>query len=316
MVSFIVLTRKILGRRGVFLLRNVVSGFTYHTGLYEYADSTTRHTGISALMCTYNEEDWIEPSIMSIKDLVDEYVIVDSSNDRTPDIVRSVSEEHGLNIKIIRVSPGDLVQARLIALRNSSYKWLMSMDADMILYEKGIKIIRGLVEELNPRRHYLVYWKYLLLCGDLYHVCGKNPYHVEHWLFTYSSKLKYKYLDFGKGVYMEALIAPLTLYKPIYMDEVLGVHLTKVRSPAKLALKHLRLEHRKILLEYIKTGLDAEKALLKIARDVYGTENLEEIGTRLIKESVDRLPRYDESKYGPLPKVLLDYVKKKYPNFS
>ncbi|MEM1732257.1 MAG: glycosyltransferase [Desulfurococcaceae archaeon] len=316
MVSFIVLTRKILGRRGVFLLRNAISSFTYHTGLYEYADSTTRHMGISALMCTYNEEDWIEPSILSIKDLVDEYVIVDSSNDRTPDIVRSVIEEHGLNIKLIRVPPGDLIQARLIALRNSSYKWLMSMDADMILYEKGIKIIRDLVEELNPRRHYLVYWKYLLLCGDLYHVCGENPYHVEHWLFTYSSKLKYKYLDFGKGVYMEALIAPLTLYKPIYMDEVLGVHLTKVRSPVKLALKHLRLEHRKTLLEYIKAGLDAEKALLKIAHDVYGTENLEEIGTRLIKGSVDRLPRYDESKYGPLPKVLLDYVKKKYSNFS
>ena len=42
------------------------------------------------MVITYNEEDWIEPSILSIKDLVDEYVIMDSSTDRTPDIIERV----------------------------------------------------------------------------------------------------------------------------------------------------------------------------------------------------------------------------------
>ncbi|MCX8199224.1 MAG: hypothetical protein N3E36_04240, partial [Sulfolobales archaeon] len=76
MVSTLVLVRRILGRRGVFLLRNIVSGLTYYAGLYEYADSTGRGNGISALMCTYNEEDWVEAAVLSVKDLVDEYVAV------------------------------------------------------------------------------------------------------------------------------------------------------------------------------------------------------------------------------------------------
>lgn len=311
MVSFFVLARRILGRKGVFMLRSILSGIMYHTGFYEHADSTNRKMGISALMCTYNEEDWIKPSILSIRDLVDEYVIVDSSSDRTTDIIKTVANEYGLEIKLIKIPPGDIVQARITALKNSSYRWLMLMDADIILYPKGVKIIKDLVESLNPRRHYLIYWKYLLLCGDIFHVCGENPYHVEHWLFTYSSRLTYKYLNFGKGVYMEALIAPLRLYKPVYINDVLGVHLTRVRSPEKLALKHIRLEHRKLFLEYIKKGFTPEEASLKVAREIYGVETLEELGKKLIDKSVSKLPRYDESKYGPLPKVLVDYIQEK-----
>lgn len=315
MVSIIVLARRILGTRGAFLLKSVISSLAYYTGFYEYADSTGREDGISALMCTYNEEDWVEPSILSIKDLVDEYVIVDSSSDRTPDIVESVKRERGLNIKLIKIPPGDLAVARIAALKNSSYKWLMLFDADMVLYERGVNILRDLVESLNPRRHYVVYWKYLLLCGDVYHLCGENPYHVEHWLLTHSDKLTYKYLDYGRGVYMEALIAPLRLYKPVSVNEVLGVHLTRVRSPEKLALKHIRLEHRRLLLEYTSKGLTAEEAIVRIARGVYGVENLRELGEKLIKEMVFKLPRYDESKYGPLPRVLLNYIEKKAQAF-
>lgn len=311
MVSIIVLVRRILGRRGVFILRNIISGFAYYTGIYEYPNSTYREKGISALMCTYNEEDWVKPSILSIKDLVDEYVVVDSSNDRTTDIIKTVAYEHGLKIKLIKTPPGDFVQARITALKNSSYMWLMPIDADMILYPRGVEIIKNLVETLNPRRHYLVYWKYLLLCGDIFHVCGENPYHIEHWLFTYSSNLTYKYLDFGKGVYMDALIAPLRLYKPIYINDVLGVHLTKVRSPAKLALKHIRLEHRRLLLEYIREGFTAEEASLKISNEIYGAGTLEELGKKLIEELVSKLPKYNESKYGPLPEVLMDYIREK-----
>lgn len=311
MVSLAVFARKIIGRRGVFLLRNILSSLAYYTGLYEHPDSTGRPKGISALMCTYDEEDWIEPSMLSIKNLVDEYVVVDSSSDRTPEIINSVAKEHGLNVKLLRQPPGDIVQARLTALRSSSFRWLMPIDADMILYEKGVKKIRELIESFNPRVHYLIYWKYLLFCGDLRHVCSEEPYHVEHWMFTYSKKLTYKYLDFGRGVYMDALIAPLRLYKPVIINDVLGVHLTRVRSPEKLALKHVRLEHRELLLKYTKSGFSSEEATLKIARDIYGVEDLRQLGLKLIEQFVKGLPIYEEQKYGPLPRILLDYLNRK-----
>ncbi|MEM4717491.1 MAG: glycosyltransferase [Desulfurococcaceae archaeon] len=310
MTSLPVVIRKVIGRRGLFLARSILSGLRYHIGFYEYADSTSRLNGISALMCTYNEEDWVEPSIMSIKDLVDEYVVVDSSDDKTPEIVTQLAIEHGLNIKLIKMPAGDIVKARNTALRNSSYKWLMQIDADMVFYERGVYTIRDLIETLNPRRHYVIYWKYLLLCGDIYHVCGENPYHVEHWMITYSSRLSYKYLDYGGGKFMDALIPPLTLYKPIYLDSVLGIHLARVRSPEKLAIKHIRLEYRKQFMDYTKQGLNSYEAAGRIARELYNVDTLQELGLRLLRDLIIKLPKYDESKYGPLPRILVDHARK------
>ncbi|MEM2025090.1 MAG: glycosyltransferase [Desulfurococcaceae archaeon] len=313
MVSQPVLIRRMLGRRGTFLLRRIASNIAYYTGHYEYANFTSRQNGISALMCTYNEEDWVEPAVLSIKNLVDEYVIVDSSTDRTPEIINDVKNEHGLNIKLLRVPPGDIVRARTAALENSSFKWLLFFDADMVLHERAVKAVKELTESLDPRRHYIVYWKYLLLCGDLNHLCGEEPYHVERWLITYSSRLRYRYLDYGRGVAMDYLYAPLRLYKPILLDEVLGVHLTRVRTPEKLAMKHIRLEHRKLLVEHTMRGLTAEEAVSRIARETYGTDDLRELGEKLIRDMTFMLPRYDESRYGPLPQVLLNYVKNNKP---
>jgi len=309
-VSLPVLVRRVLGRRGVFLLRNVVSGLMYYVGLYEYADSAGREDGISVMMCTYNEGEWVEPSILSVKDFVDEYVVVDSSSDDTPEIVRRVAAEEGLNIKLFRVPPGDLATGRLISLKNSSYKWILHLDADMIFYEDGGKVVKEVIESLNPRRHYLIYWKYLLLCGDLHHVCGDNPYHIEHWLFTYSGKLTYKYLNYGNGLYMDTLIAPLRLYKPIFIDKVLGVHLAGVRSPEKLAVKYLRAKHRRELLESLSKGDDVNEVLARIARQAYGVKSLRELGEKLIKDMLGKLPKYDEGTFRPLPKVLIKYLKK------
>ena len=77
------------------------------------------------MVCTYNESDWIELSLLSIKDLVDEYIVVDNSTDETPEIIKQVTREHGLNVKIYRIPWGDLVKARSIALKESSYKWIL-----------------------------------------------------------------------------------------------------------------------------------------------------------------------------------------------
>jgi hypothetical protein len=74
-------------RKGTFLLRNIVSDLFYYTGFGEKID---RPDGISAVTILYNEEDWIRYSLLSIKDLVDEYIVMDSSDDRTPEIIREL----------------------------------------------------------------------------------------------------------------------------------------------------------------------------------------------------------------------------------
>jgi hypothetical protein len=90
------------------------------------------------------------------------------------------------------------------------------------------KYIRGFIEGLDKRRYYLVYWPLILLCGDLRHVCSE-VYHIEHWLFTYSSRLTYKYLTI-QGKPFEHLITPLTLYKAAMINKPMGLHLTSIKN--------------------------------------------------------------------------------------
>jgi glycosyltransferase involved in cell wall biosynthesis len=296
-----VFIRRILGRRRTFLLRNILSEVFFSIKIYE--DPRQRPLGISAMTATYNEEEWIEPSLLSIKDLVDEYIVIDSSTDRTPEIIEKVRDEHGLNIRLYKYPPGDLSIIRNEILRLSSYRWILHWDGDFILYEGSDKYIRSLVETLDPRRHYLIYWPWIRICGDLYHTCGE---HVEHWLFTYSKQIHYKNL-LVDGRPFDSLIAPLRLYKAIYIDKVLGLHI-QVKNPVRYAVKHLWYLYRSEYNEISKrTKISQEEFAKTKALELYGTDDLEMIGRKLIEDFVKSLPRFN----GDYPKILNKYLSKK-----
>lgn len=286
------IARRILGRRGTFLLRNMVSEIAFRIGYYE--DPRSRPQGITAMVITYNEEDWIEASLLSIKDLVDEYVIMDSSTDRTPEIVERVKNEHGLNIKLYKIPPGNIVGTRNEALRRSSYRWILVWDGDFVLYEDKVKFIRGLIENLNPRKHYLIYWVMIQLCGDLYHIC-ENYMHIEHWLYTWSSRIRYTYLGTR-----DSLVSPINLYKALFIKEPLGLHI-QARSPRRTAIKHLWYVYR----EYFeRTRRNPEEIAKELALRRYGTQDLEAIGKKIIEDTVKKLLEYK----GPYPSVLKRYL--------
>ena len=169
--------RKLLGRRGTYLLRNFLAELNFMLGSYE--DPRSRQFGVSAMVCTYNEEDWVIEALLSAKDLVDEYVVVDSSTDKTPELVMKLRDE-GLNIRLYRIPPGDLITARTLAIKEAKYRWILHLDADFIFYDWAPKYLRRLIEGLDERKHYLIYWPWIVLCGDLRHKCSENSYHIEH----------------------------------------------------------------------------------------------------------------------------------------
>ena len=296
--------RKLLGRKGTFALRNTVSSIAFYAGLRE--DPRKRPQGISAMVAVYNEEEWIEPALLSIKDLVNEYVVLDSSNDSTPDIILRLRDEAGLNIRYYRTPQESLSEIRNKILAMASYRWILHWDGDFILKEDSVGFIRDLIESLDPRRHYLIYWPWLTLCGDIYHTCSDKPYHVEHWLFTYSERLRYKdiYVD---GVIQDHLIAPLWLYKTIYVNKVLGIHAGAVKKPARLAIKTLWWRYRPEFHDAARKGISYEEYASIKAKEIYGTGDLEEIGCRIIRDMIKKLPRYDVSKYGELPSLVKKY---------
>ncbi|MEM0283980.1 MAG: glycosyltransferase [Sulfolobales archaeon] len=299
-----VIIRRLLGRRGVFTLRNMISSIAFYTGLRD--DPRKKPQGISAMVAVYNEEDWIEPSLLSIKDLVDEYIVMDSSNDNTPNIIMRLKNELGLNIRYHRVPQGSMTEIRNAIISKASYRWILVWDGDFVMREDSTSFIKNLIENLDPRRHYLIYWPWLLLCGDIYHLCSENPYHIEHWLYTYSEKLRYKDV-YVNGFLTDTLVAPLRLYKAIYIDKILGVHLALVKNPVRIAIRDLWQKYRSEFYEVARKGVSFEEYASVKAREIYGTGDLKEVGCRIIRDMIERLPRYDESKYGELPNLVKRY---------
>ncbi len=303
-MSLKVFVRKLLGRKLTFKLRNFVSEVAFRLKVIPPATSISRENGISAMVCTMNEEDWIEPSMLSIKDLVDEYIVIDSSSDRTPEIIRKIAEEHELNLKMKRIPPGDLAKTRNLALKLSNYKWILIWDADSIAKEIMPKYIKRLIDKLDPNRYYLIYWPQICLDGDLFHQNPKMKLHIEHWLFTYSPKLKYQ-----KVKHYEILSAPLTYYKTIYIKKPLSFHLRTVRSPVRLLYKYLWYRMGKEKLDG-KMTLD-EYVNMKI-KELYGTSDINEAANIYFNEYIKTLHRYDKTVFGDYPRILKEYVKRKY----
>lgn len=85
---------------------------------------------ISAVIITYNEEKNIERCLLSLKDIVDEIVVVDSfSKDKTEEICNS----HGAKF-VSHVFEGH-IQQKNWAITQASNKIVLSLDADEALSE-------------------------------------------------------------------------------------------------------------------------------------------------------------------------------------
>ena len=294
------LVRKILGRKGTFMLRNFLSSIYYLLG----SCKSDKPEGITAMVCTYNEEDWVDISLLSIRELVNEYIVVDSSTDNTPQKILELKEKHGLPIRLYRVNAGDLVFARNMVLEKAQYRWILLWDADFIATQKLIKKVMELISRLSEDKCFLVYWKMVLLCGTPLHVC-RNRYHVEHWMFTWSDKLRYKWLDS-----VESLFAPLYLYKVVNIDEPLGFHLSYVRSPKRLAMKIIWWRFKREADKFMRSGGSLEEFALIKARELYGVDDLEELGRMFIREMVKELPLCEEPICKLIPRQVIERARK------
>ena len=114
--------RRILGPRLSNAIRNSIVSVRAGLGLLPRVD---RPNCVSALMCARDEEWWIEPSILSIKDLVHEYVIMDVSTDRTPEIIEELRRDYELNIIHIMNFDDDIASVSQRALELIRCKWIL-----------------------------------------------------------------------------------------------------------------------------------------------------------------------------------------------
>ncbi|MBI4452374.1 tetratricopeptide repeat protein [Candidatus Woesearchaeota archaeon] len=98
-------------------------------------------------MITKNEEKYIEQCLNSVKDLVDEIIIVDTgSTDKTREIAAK------FNAKIVDFKwADDFSAARNESLKHATKDWILVLDADETLDEEALKTIKDIIKN---KEHY------------------------------------------------------------------------------------------------------------------------------------------------------------------
>lgn len=112
--------------------------------LVKYIEST----GITLCMIAKNEEEFISQSINSVKEIVDEIIVVDTgSSDNTKEICRS------LGARVIEldwdVYKNGFSYPRNLSIRNASTSWILRIDADEYIPKKYLSEILNLTKENN-----------------------------------------------------------------------------------------------------------------------------------------------------------------------
>lgn len=115
---------------------------------------------ISAVVITYNEEQNIERCLNSLKECVDELLVVDSySTDRTREIAEA------LGARFVQNPFEGHIEQKNFAMKEASHDWVLSLDADEALSKDLQSSIRKVKEsgdfdgyELNRLTSYCGKW--------------------------------------------------------------------------------------------------------------------------------------------------------------
>jgi len=287
--------RKLLGRKIANLVRNSVVYARTALGLIPHEDK--RRECVSALMRVYNEELWIEPSMLSVKDLVDEYVVIDASADATPLIVEELIRRHRLNVIYERNFDTDKVRFGQRALELSTCKWILRWDGDFVMHESSIPLLKEFIQK-RRRGYYAVYWSHVVLVGDLYHTT-REMFHIEHWLSKYAPGARF----IRSGDFEYFYLPPDITYR-VEIGKPLSFHL-KVGKPVDFLLKKYRFEHFKYDIKE-----PFEDFVRKRVKEEFATESIEEAAEEYYKRLLENTVPYDR-RVLDYPKILKEYVKRK-----
>jgi glycosyltransferase involved in cell wall biosynthesis len=255
---------------------------------------------------TKDEEEWIGLNLQSLKDFADEIVVVDSSTDRTPEIIEEVASEYNLNLRLIRYEVDGWVKTKEhaelsnIALRNTSFRWVVRWEGDFIASDSIMKIKEDILNS-NPNIYHVISFPTVNLDGDIFHQNKGGELNIEARPHTYSDALMYK--DIRQ---YEVLRVPLW-YKPSYKYVLKGeyfiFHMGTVKNARRLLFRYFWLKWRKTN-DYNRFPRIEDYVGYGIKKD-WGVDNIEEAVRYYMNEILCKsLVPYDKSRFGEYPELL------------
>lgn len=156
-----------------------------------------RPAGISAIVRVKDEEEWLEPAIRSIVGFADQIVVGDNGSvDRTPAILRQLSDELPGVVEVLRLPEADIAALTNALVGRTRCRWIIRWDADFVAQTSGparISLLRDWLMRLNPRRYYMIYVRMVEVSGDLWHQDPAHPTRADAHCCTASPRLRYVY---------------------------------------------------------------------------------------------------------------------------
>lgn len=249
--------------------------------------------GISAVVIT-KDDIWLEESLKSIENYVDELVMVDSSS--TEYLNRNTQLVSRLNISEKKHIVRDLNkrEARKLAYDNCTKNWILIWDGDVVAMDEGKNDFSELVKylkSLDVKRYYYKIFFPQILIGKNFGEVQRQNYHVEAWIVSNSRHFNWnpkKIWDRGR--------TPI-FFKKVYLETPYALHINHIRS------KEMEL-NRKISIEWYQSQARGENIDYETFYKNY--------------PKVSRLPKfpdsepYNENLLGKIPKILDRYRNLKY----
>lgn len=249
--------------------------------LYEEISPST----LSLCLITKNEEKNISRCINSVKDIIDEIVVVDTgSTDRTVEIAKS------FGAKVIQVKwEDDFSKARNAAIENATGDWILFLDADEEIKKEDVGQIRPLLYD-DTVEAYL--FKFVNYAGSGTG-SGLTEINYNYRLFRNNGKLKYIYPVHENLRNIEenrppiAKRADVTILHYGYLADI-RKEKNKSERYIKLISKYLekhpedKFQHANLAVEYFNIG-DYQKALKHLLIATKGMDVNSGTATRLLR---------------------------------
>ncbi|MGH7279352.1 MAG: aldo/keto reductase, partial [Candidatus Rokuibacteriota bacterium] len=169
-----------------------------------------RPNGVTALVRVKGEAEWLEPSVLSVRDFADEVLVLDNgAGPETRKTLARLADALGEHLRLHACPELDLFAMSNLGLERARYRWIARWDADFVGHTSGPGDLRRLREyllALDRRRFYLVHVPAAELAGDLRHQFPDRRLRWDGQVHVASSRARY--------ARVECALAPASLSVP------------------------------------------------------------------------------------------------------
>jgi len=263
--------------------------------------------GISFIVPVKDEEQWIKPCILSIVNVADEIIVVDSSiEDNTTEIVESLAKSYD-KIKHIRFywqGANAFALSCHIGLVSANYKWVFKWDSDFVAKSTdALTEWKARLDRLDKDKYFVIDIPRINLEGDLQHHPKNCPFGIyEARLFTWSPELKWALKDnYWEQVSGDSIWGHRfpPWYKILRWHDPYIFH-CNIKSPKRMLMRMFWMDYM-LTKENRFPSLEAYTAY-RVQKD--WNMNLEEAQKKASAMLMQNFIPYDKARFGDLPEIL------------